>query len=177
MGAVCLLALALALQLVTARPALAATLAASPSSGLPGSSTTLSGSAYDPLLPITLCWDGSGCSNLGIASAQGDGTFSQTVSVPAGALAGGHVINACQISCVSTSFEVLDTPTTTVVDHHDPAANHHHPAADHDHAAADNDHPAADNDDRVDHHDHTAAHDDDISRPDDQHRHRAHIDE
>jgi hypothetical protein len=114
MGAVCLLALALALQLVTAGTALAATLAASPPSGLAGSNTVLSGSGFDPLLPISLCWDASGCADLGTASPQPSGGLNQPVRVPADALPGGHVIYACQLTCASTSFEVLDTPTTTV---------------------------------------------------------------
>ncbi|MGA7098463.1 MAG: hypothetical protein WB245_12940 [Acidimicrobiia bacterium] len=114
MGAVCLLALALALQLVTAGAALAATLSPSPPSGLAGSNTVLSGSAYDALLPITLCWDASGCSSLGIANPQTDGSFSQAVTIPVGALPGGHLIYACQLTCASTSFDVLDTPTTTL---------------------------------------------------------------
>ncbi len=102
----------LGVQVSTAPPALAASVAVSPAAGEPGSSATVSGSAFLPLVAVDLCWGGQGCNSLGSATPDVGGEFSASITIPSGIAAGGYPIGACQgvTGCVETSFEVLSRP-------------------------------------------------------------------
>jgi hypothetical protein len=95
----------------------------SPSSGLPGSSVTISGSGYEPGgYAGTIQWDGAGQSTFSIPAGGG---FAIEFTIPAGATAGAHVIGVCA-ACgdgdveqkAATGFTVLSlskpTPTFTI---------------------------------------------------------------
>jgi hypothetical protein len=107
----------LAVQMLTAPPARAATLAAEPSSGPPGSTVGIRGEGFSPLQEVRLCWDHERCRDLGGARPGPDGAISVTIQIPADAGAGSHAIVACQRllfwSCDSTGFEVVAPTTTT----------------------------------------------------------------
>ncbi len=109
------LALVLALvgiQVYSAPVALAAAVSVSPPAGAPDTRATVSGSAFTPLVPVDLCWDGEGCSGLGSTIPDGTGEFSVAITIPSAAAPGGHSIAACQIvtGCVTTGFVVLEGP-------------------------------------------------------------------
>ncbi|MEX0698174.1 MAG: hypothetical protein WD354_00440, partial [Acidimicrobiia bacterium] len=119
-GGASLLSLLLALQLVTAGTATAATLTVAPNSAPPGESIVIKGSAFVALLEVDVCWDQPGCDNLGSRRANPNGTFTVEAVVPLAASLGTHPIYACQLSglvpvCTSASFVVLEPTTTTII--------------------------------------------------------------
>lgn len=102
----------LGIQVSTAPPALAASVSVSPGAGEPGSSATVSGTAFVPLVAVDLCWNGQGCSSLGSAIPDVSGGFSAGIGIPSGVAAGTYAIGACQAltGCAEASFEVLSRP-------------------------------------------------------------------
>jgi hypothetical protein len=115
-GWLVLFVLSLGLQLVTAAPALAASLSVSPASGVAGTTVRVDGSGFPASLLVALCWDGSGCSSLGTVLSGSGSTFSATVTIPSGAVVGGHQITACRLGsliCASVGFTVVPNATTT----------------------------------------------------------------
>ncbi len=102
----------LGIQVSTAPPAMAASVSVAPAAGEPGSSATVSGNAFVPLVAVDLCWNGQGCSTLGSAIPDVDGGFSAGIGIPSGIAAGTYVIGACQAvtGCAEASFEVLSRP-------------------------------------------------------------------
>ena len=115
-GALLIFVLSLGLQLITAAPAAAASLTLSPSSGVAGTSVQVIGTGFPASFPVALCWDGSGCSDLGTFQSGSGSTFSASVTIPPDALAGGHQIMACRQgsqTCATALFSVLPSATTT----------------------------------------------------------------
>jgi len=112
-GAITLVVMLLMIQITVASPAFAASISISPSSGLAGSSATISGTDFLPL-SVELCWDGENCSNLGTATPV-SGEINVGVTIPSGALPGRHTVNACQLAagCTSTVYDVTDSTTET----------------------------------------------------------------
>ncbi len=102
----------LAMQVTTAPAAYAASVGVSPGAGDAGSSATVAGTAFVPLVTVSLCWDGQECSDLGSVTPDVGGDFSVVVTIPSAAAAGPHSISACQAvtGCVSAGFEVLSLP-------------------------------------------------------------------
>src|SRR5687768_14880771 len=84
-GWLVLFVLSLGLQLVTAAPAVAASLSVSPASGMAGTTVQVVGSGFPASIPVALCWNGSGCSDLGTVLSGSGSTFSATVTVPSDA--------------------------------------------------------------------------------------------
>jgi hypothetical protein len=105
----------LALQVTTAAPAAAASISISPATGPAGSSASISGSAFLPLLTVELCWAADGCSNLGAATTNEQGELSAGITIPGGATPGRYTISACQVGagCAQTAFTVVGNDTTT----------------------------------------------------------------
>lgn len=105
----------LALQVTTAAPAAAASISISPATGPAGSSASISGGAFLPLLTVELCWAADGCSNLGAATADAEGGFSAGITIPGDAAPGRYTISACQVGagCAQTAFNVIGNETTT----------------------------------------------------------------
>jgi hypothetical protein len=115
-GSLVLFLLSLGLQLVTAVPAFAASLTVSPASGQAGTTVQVVGEGFPIAFPVALCWDGSGCSDLGTVISGAGSTFSVTVTVPSDAVAGAHQITACRLgsqTCATAVFNVLPNGTTT----------------------------------------------------------------
>lgn len=109
----------MAIQLLTASPARAASLSASPSSGPPGATVEISGTGFGPLSPVKLCWDGERCTSLGETMPDLTGGIRVDITIPGDADAGSHTIHACQRlldlawSCDSVGFDVIAPTTTT----------------------------------------------------------------
>jgi hypothetical protein len=105
----------LLLQVITASPAAAASISISPPTGQAGSSASISGSAFLPVLTVELCWAGDGCSNLGAATTDLQGGFSAGITIPGDATPGRYTISACQVGagCAQTAFNVVGDDTTT----------------------------------------------------------------
>ena len=114
-GSVTLVLTLLLLQITTAQTAAAASISISPSSGLAGSSARVTGSAFLPLVSVDLCWGGSGCSNLGTAMTDIDGSFGVAITVPTDATPGRYTVSACQsgLGCTGTVFDVGSDDSTT----------------------------------------------------------------
>jgi subtilisin family serine protease len=79
---------------------------ASPPSGPPGSNTTVSGKGFAANESVTISF---GAAVVGTATANGSGSFSKVITVPAGSRRGGHTITAVGATSVlatQTSFKV-----------------------------------------------------------------------
>ena len=115
MGAsIVLLALSLALQLLVANSAVAASLSVSPTSGAPGTSAQVVGGGFPASQSVSLCWDATSCSNLGTVQSGVGSSFSVAITIPSDATVGRHQIYACRSqNCASTVFDVLSVTTTT----------------------------------------------------------------
>ncbi|OGO16857.1 MAG: hypothetical protein A2Z14_07775 [Chloroflexi bacterium RBG_16_48_8] len=75
------------------------TLSVNPTSGKPGSTVTIGGSGWAPApnaQPYEIHWDAQTGSFLGNFSPNPNGAFSTSITIPAGATAGQHLIWACQ---------------------------------------------------------------------------------
>lgn len=83
----------------------------SPTAGRPGTSATVTGTEFLPIVGVAVCWDGEFCSS---ASPGLTGGFSVTTTVP-DVTAGLHTISACQagLPCSQATFEVLSAPETS----------------------------------------------------------------
>lgn len=81
----------------------------------PGTTVEVTGRGYLPLVQVTLCWGEPGCEDLGTANTGLGTTFTSAVTIPSDAEPGTNAIYACQLSCESTSIDVLaeEQPTTT----------------------------------------------------------------
>jgi hypothetical protein len=113
-GAITLVVMLLLIQITMAPPAFAASISISPSSGLAGSSATITGTDFLPL-SVQLCWDGENCTNLGTATPGATGEINVGVTIPSGAPPGRHTVSACQLAtgCTSTVYDVTDSSTET----------------------------------------------------------------
>ncbi|HUF14755.1 MAG TPA: hypothetical protein VMQ46_02575 [Acidimicrobiia bacterium] len=119
-GGVVLSVLCVSVQLIGARSAVAAELSPANSSGHPGSTLEVTGSSYAPLLTVELCWNQSGCDDLGTTTANLLGGFTTTVTIPTTADPGVYDLYACQLledlTCSSAPIEVMGeatNPSTT----------------------------------------------------------------
>jgi outer membrane protein assembly factor BamB len=73
------------------RECAAASITVSPTSGDPGSQTTVSGSGFTPGETVNLAFDAAALTS---ATADGNGTFTKTVTIPSGATLGAHTLTA-----------------------------------------------------------------------------------
>lgn len=119
-GGMVLSVLCVSVQLIGARSAVAAELSPANSSGHPGSTLEVTGSSYAPLLTVELCWNQSGCDDLGTTTANLLGGFTTTVTIPTTADPGVYDLYACQLledlTCSSAPIEVVGeatNPSTT----------------------------------------------------------------
>lgn len=115
---------ATAVAAFVAIPALAASLTISPSTGVAGSSATVTGAGFTGGSEVLVCWGSASasCGSLGAAGASDDGSFSITVTIPGDASPGDWTVSACGLdpetpgSCAltaSTFFGVVAPATTT----------------------------------------------------------------
>lgn len=96
--------------LVTIRIVFSGTVAVQPTSGEPGTRTTLSGRGFPAAAAVSISWDGTRTSD---TRADGQGAFSASLVVPDGE-AGSSTITACALDrsiCATTTFERL-APST-----------------------------------------------------------------
>ena len=113
-ASIVLLALSLALQLLVANSAVAASLSVSPTSGVPGTSALVVGGGFPASQSVSLCWDAPNCSSLGTVQSGAGSSFSVAITIPSDATVGRHQIYACRSqNCASTVFDVLSVTTTT----------------------------------------------------------------
>ena len=127
LGVLSLVGLLMAVQAIAVTPASAVShhIELEPKSGPAGSQVRVDGSGFLAGITVRLCWDRSGCTNLGTTTPGLDGSFSTTVIIPIDAPLGPHRIYACQrvdplpsVICADAGFEVEETssqpdPTTT----------------------------------------------------------------
>lgn len=90
-------------------PALATgpSLTVSPSSGAPGSTIQVVGTAFRTGSKVQVAWDGSG-SGMPVAQPNGNGSFKASIIVPAGS-SGAHTISAAQVLSKRSKAALLNS--------------------------------------------------------------------